>query len=127
MEPSSYCGTTGVAGRRLAPSLRFALLALSTPMALFAREMVSTGTEACGHGGQADKLLNVATAGVVILSLAIASYQRTAGNRPIAEIIPFVVSGLLLGALAQMARVLISLSPFGCDLERALASALPWL
>lgn len=61
----------------------------------------------CGFFDNINGLLNVASIAVVTIAIIFAGYQIAFAHKRIADVAPILIGGLLIGAAAQLARMLL--------------------
>ena len=69
-----------------------------------------TGEKMCGFLNNVNGLLNMGSALVVTIAVVIAGYQIAFAHKRISEVSPILIGGVLIGAAAQIANMVI-----GCD------------
>jgi type IV secretion system protein VirB2 len=107
-------------------SSRIATLAAglaAVPSLALAQAFGGADTKVCGFFENVNGLLNMASIAVVTIAIIIAGYQIAFAHKRIADVAPILVGGLLIGAAAQIARML--LGPEAGDCAVAALSTLP--
>jgi type IV secretion system protein VirB2 len=66
-----------------------------------------TEDKVCGFLGNINNLLNIASVIVVTIAVIFAGYQIAFAHKRIADVAPILIGGLLIGAAAQIANMLI--------------------
>lgn len=90
---------------RTAASATLGLLAYSS--AIWAQDFGGTDTKVCGFFNSLNGLLNMASIAVVTIAIVFAGYQIAFAHKRIADVAPILIGGLLIGAAAQIARMLL--------------------
>lgn len=82
---------------------------LVLPVAAFAQPAGYGETEdkVCGFLGNINNLLNIGSVVVVTIAIIFAGYQIAFAHKRIADVAPILIGGLLIGAAAQIANMLI--------------------
>ncbi|GAA0909122.1 hypothetical protein GCM10009552_19360 [Rothia nasimurium] len=80
--------------------------ALLMPSLAFA-QIDQTGTKVCGFFQNINSLLNAASIVVVTIAVIFSGYQIAFAHKRIAEVAPALVGGVLIGAAAQVARMVV--------------------
>jgi type IV secretion system protein VirB2 len=84
---------------------------LVVPGAVFAADPPGgygdTEDKVCGFLGNINNLLNIASVVVVTIAIIFAGYQIAFAHKRIADVAPILIGGLLIGAAAQIANMLI--------------------
>jgi len=92
--------------RRVAP-----MLAAATALMLPALAMAQDGTGATGRVTtfftNVNALLNVASIAVVTIAVIFAGYQIAFAHKRISDVAPVLIGGFLIGAAAQIAKMLL--------------------
>lgn len=83
-----------------------ALLA-AAPAALLAQSFGGADAKVCGFFDNVNGLLNMASIAVVTIAIIFAGYQIAFAHKRISDVAPILVGGLLIGAAAQIARMLL--------------------
>ena len=95
---------------RLSP-LRFTLLiGAILPAVAFAQSNVGGGetrTKLCGFLDNITTLLNLGSIAIVTIAIIISGYQIAFAQKRFNDVAPLLVGGLLIGAAAQIARMLV--------------------
>lgn len=88
--------------------LLFAMALLLPTMAFAADEGLSdTNTKVCGFFQNINSLLNAASVVVVTIAVIFSGYQIAFAHKRIAEVAPVLVGGVLIGAAAQVAKMVV--------------------
>ena len=66
-----------------------------------------TEDKVCGFLGNINNLLNIASVIVVTIAVIFAGYQIAFAHKRIGDVAPILIGGLLIGAAAQIANMLI--------------------
>nr|WP_233176460.1 TrbC/VirB2 family protein [Dyella sp. ASV24] len=85
----------------------FAVIAVAMPDLVFAQDLAGTDTKVCGFFGNINKLLNYASIIVVTIAIIFSGYQIAFAHKRISEVSPVLVGGLLIGAAAQIAKMMV--------------------
>jgi type IV secretion system protein VirB2 len=80
-------------------------------------------TKVCGFFENVNGLLNMASIAVVTIAIIFAGYQIAFAHKRIADVAPILIGGLLIGAAAQIARML--LGPEAGECTAMLGAMLP--
>lgn len=91
---------------RRAAAVAAAPLAI-TPSALLAQAFGGADAKVCGFFDNVNGLLNMASIAVVTIAIIFAGYQIAFAHKRISDVAPILVGGLLIGAAAQIARMLL--------------------
>jgi type IV secretion system protein VirB2 len=83
------------------------LLAAAMPHVLVAQNFGGADTKVCGFFDNVNGLLNMASIAVVTIAIIFAGYQIAFAHKRIADITPILIGGLMIGAAAQIARMLL--------------------
>ena len=84
------------------------LALLSTaPAAVLAQAFGGADAKVCGFFDNVNGLLNMASIAVVTIAIIFAGYQIAFAHKRISDVAPILVGGLLIGAAAQIARMLL--------------------
>lgn len=75
--------------------------------AALAQEYGEAGTKVTGFLNNINGLLNLASIAVVTIAIIFAGYQIAFAHKRIADVAPILIGGLLIGAAAQLAKMLI--------------------
>lgn len=78
-----------------------------SPAVLAQPEFGETGDKICGFFENINGLLNLASIAVVTIAVIFAGYQIAFAHKRIADVAPILIGGLLIGAAAQIAKMLI--------------------
>jgi type IV secretion system protein VirB2 len=98
--------TGGGFRRRFTIAFRMALLAMA-PAAVLAQSFGGADAKVCGFFDNVNGLLNMASIAVVTIAIIFAGYQIAFAHKRISDVAPILVGGLLIGAAAQIARMLL--------------------
>lgn len=79
---------------------------LLVPTAVWA-QVDTTGDSVCGFFQNINGLLNLASIAVVTIAVIFAGYQIAFAHKRIADVAPILIGGLLIGAAAQIAGMLL--------------------
>ena len=85
----------------------WAALASVAPAAAFAQAFGGADAKVCGFFDNVNGLLNMASIAVVTIAIIFAGYQIAFAHKRISDVAPILVGGLLIGAAAQIARMLL--------------------
>ncbi len=94
------------ASPRRAAGVAAAPLAI-TPPALLAQAFGGADAKVCGFFDNVNGLLNMASIAVVTIAIIFAGYQIAFAHKRISDVAPILLGGLLIGAAAQIARMLL--------------------
>ncbi len=78
-----------------------------------------TGEKMCGFLENVNGLLNMGSALVVTIAVIIAGYQIAFAHKRISEVSPILIGGVLIGAAAQIANMVIGKEGGGQDCTAA--------
>ncbi|WP_115046962.1 TrbC/VirB2 family protein [Xanthomonas arboricola] len=78
-----------------------------------------TGEKMCGFLENVNGLLNMGSALVVTIAVIIAGYQIAFAHKRISEVSPILIGGVLIGAAAQIANMVIGKEGGGQDCTTA--------
>lgn len=81
-------------------------MTIAAPMALLVSAEVATEGPLCSFFQNIDNVLNTASVAVVVISLTLAGYQVAFAHKRVADTVPIVIGGLMIGASAQIAKLL---------------------
>lgn len=98
--------------RLSAASLTFSVLMLAPAMALAQAtggggDFTETGSTVTKFFQNVNGLLNLASIAVVTIAVIFAGYQIAFAHKRIADVAPILIGGFLIGAAAQIAKMLI--------------------
>lgn len=82
------------------------MAALMVPGIAFA-QIGDTGTKVCGFFENINSLLNAASIVVVTIAVIFSGYQIAFAHKRIADVAPALVGGVLIGAAAQVAKMVV--------------------
>lgn len=95
----------------LSRKIAFALLtiALMLPAVAFGADgdATDTGTKVCGFFQSINGLLNAASIVVVTIAVIFSGYQIAFAHKRIADVAPAMIGGVLIGAAAQVAKMVV--------------------
>lgn len=77
------------------------------PAAALAQAFGGADAKVCGFFENVNGLLNMASIAVVTIAIIFAGYQIAFAHKRISDVAPILVGGLLIGAAAQIARMLL--------------------
>ncbi|HEV7775877.1 MAG TPA: TrbC/VirB2 family protein [Luteibacter sp.] len=98
-----------------ASTLVFALIAvLLVPGMALAQDVTETGTKVCGFFTNINTLLNMASIVVVTIAIIFSGYQIAFAHKRIGDVAPILIGGLLIGAAAQIAKMMVGNSSGAC-------------
>jgi type IV secretion system protein VirB2 len=80
--------------------------ALMIPSLAFA-QIGDTGTKVCGFFQNINSLLNAASIVVVTIAVIFSGYQIAFAHKRIADVAPALIGGVLIGAAAQVAKMVV--------------------
>lgn len=89
----------------------------------FAQAFGGADAKVCGFFDNVNGLLNMASIAVVTIAIIFAGYQIAFAHKRISDVAPILVGGLLIGAAAQIARML--LGPEAGECTAMLDAVLP--
>ncbi|MBJ7573602.1 TrbC/VirB2 family protein [Luteimonas sp. MC1828] len=95
----------------------------SAPYLALAQGFGGADTKVCGFFENVNGLLNMASIAVVTIAIIFAGYQIAFAHKRIADVAPILIGGLLIGAAAQIARML--LGPEAGECTAMLGAVLP--
>jgi type IV secretion system protein VirB2 len=96
----------------------FALIAvLLVPGMALAQDITETGKKVCGFFEGINNLLNMASIVVVTISIIFSGYQIAFAHKRIGDVAPILIGGLLIGAAAQIAKMMIGTPENACDAQ----------
>ena len=95
----------------------------AVPAAAFAQAFGGADAKVCGFFDNVNGLLNMASIAVVTIAIIFAGYQIAFAHKRISDVAPILVGGLLIGAAAQIARML--LGPEAGECTAMLDAVLP--
>ncbi len=90
---------------RTEASAAVALFAYSS--SIWAQDFGGTDEKVCGFFNNLNGLLNIASIAVVTIAIIFAGYQIAFAHKRIADVAPILIGGLLIGAAAQIAKMLL--------------------
>lgn len=93
------------------------------PAGALAQAFGGADAKVCGFFSNVNGLLNMASIAVVTIAIIFAGYQIAFAHKRISDVAPILVGGLLIGAAAQIARML--LGPEAGECTALLGAALP--
>jgi type IV secretion system protein VirB2 len=79
----------------------------AVPAHALAQAFGGADAKVCGFFGNVNGLLNMASIAVVTIAIIFAGYQIAFAHKRISDVAPILVGGLLIGAAAQIARMLL--------------------
>ena|SRR5579859_7474090 len=85
----------------------FAVVAVAAPDVVFAQDITETQNKVCGFFGNINKLLNYASIIVVTIAIIFSGYQIAFAHKRIGDVAPVLIGGLLIGAAAQIAKMMV--------------------
>nr|WP_242108583.1 TrbC/VirB2 family protein [Luteimonas aquatica] len=74
-----------------------------------------TGERVCGFFTNINTILNMVSIVVVTLAVIICGYQIAFANKRIADVLPILLGGVMIGAAAQIATMLIGDTGSSCE------------
>lgn len=83
------------------------LAAAATFPALAWAQVGDTGTKVCGFFENINSLLNAASVVVVTIAVIFSGYQIAFAHKRIADVAPALTGGVLIGAAAQVAKMVV--------------------
>lgn len=110
-------------GRTPRPALAPVATLASWPAAVLAQAFGGADAKVCGFFDNVNGLLNMASIAVVTIAIIFAGYQIAFAHKRISDVAPILVGGLLIGAAAQIARML--LGPEAGECTAMLEAVLP--
>lgn len=122
MKPSKYRAADNRArgvGSNLSAVLAIGLLL--APTAVWA-QLAESSDSVCTFFKNINGILNIASVAVVTIAVIFAGYQIAFAHKRIADVAPILIGGLLIGAAAQIAKMLI---PEGGDCVAMVVQAWP--
>ena len=88
--------------------------ALAAPGLALAQDFAGTDTKVCGFFSNINGLLNMASIVVVTIAIIFSGYQIAFAHKRISEVSPILIGGLLIGAAAQIAKMMIGTPANSC-------------
>lgn len=88
-------------------SFTLALCSILFPEFAWADGFTGTEEKLCGFFTNINKLLNLASVTVVTIAIILSGYQIAFAHKRIADVAPILIGGMLIGAAAQVAKMLI--------------------
>lgn len=85
-------------------------------------QLTESSNSVCTFFKNINAILNIASIAVVTIAVIFAGYQIAFAHKRIADVAPILIGGLLIGAAAQIAKMLI---PNGGDCVAMVVQALP--
>ena len=79
----------------------------AVPYLALAQGFGGADVKVCGFFDNLNGLLNMASIAVVTIAIIFAGYQIAFAHKRIADVAPILIGGLLIGAAAQIARMLL--------------------
>lgn len=110
-------------GMRRHVSITTIAVLASAPYLALAQGFGGADTKVCGFFENVNGLLNMASIAVVTIAIIFAGYQIAFAHKRIADVAPILIGGLLIGAAAQIARML--LGPEAGECTAMLGAVLP--
>ncbi len=104
----SFKQGTGTEAKSILSAVFMAVMfvgALSVPELAFAQDEAETKVE--GFFNSLNGLLNIASIAVVTIAVIFAGYQIAFAHKRIADVAPVLIGGFLIGAAAQIAKMLL--------------------
>ena len=93
------------------PNLTLLFMLLVAALCLFAPDVMAAGTDAqgklCGVMKNVYSILKVASILIVTIAVIFAGYQIAFAHKRISDVAPILIGGLLIGAAAQIASMVI--------------------
>jgi len=80
---------------------------LFLPTIGFAQDVTETSKKVCGFFENINSLLNAASIVVVTIAVIFSGYQIAFAHKRIADVAPALVGGVLIGAAAQVAKMVV--------------------
>jgi type IV secretion system protein VirB2 len=80
---------------------------VAMPDLAFAQDFAGTDTKVCGFFKNINGLLNMASIAVVTIAVIFSGYQIAFAHKRIGDVAPILIGGCLIGAAAQIAKMLI--------------------
>lgn len=90
------------------------LVAMAAPGLALAQDFAGTDTKVCGFFSNINGLLNMASIVVVTIAIIFSGYQIAFAHKRISEVSPILIGGLLIGAAAQIAKMMIGTPANSC-------------
>ena len=84
----------------------FAML-LTLPTLVVGQDVTETSTKVCGFFQNINSLLNAASIVVVTIAVIFSGYQIAFAHKRIADVAPALIGGVLIGAAAQVAGMVV--------------------
>src|ERR1700754_4633368 len=84
----------------------FAML-LTLPTLVVGQDVTETSTKVCGFFQNINSLLNAASIVVVTIAVIFSGYQIAFAHKRIADVAPALIGGVLIGAAAQVAKMVV--------------------
>lgn len=92
-------------------SSKIAFFAIATAMLLpgvvLGQDVTETSTKVCGFFQNINSLLNAASIVVVTIAVIFSGYQIAFAHKRISDVAPALVGGVLIGAAAQVAKMVV--------------------
>lgn len=85
----------------------FLLLYVAGARAQSAGGLEETTTKLCGFLGNITTLLNLGSIAIVTIAIIVSGYQIAFAQKRFNDVAPLLVGGLLIGAAAQIAKMLV--------------------
>ncbi len=92
------------------PNLTLLIMLLVAALCLFAPDVMAqteAQTKLCGVMGNVYSILKVASILIVTIAIIFAGYQIAFAHKRISDVAPILIGGLLIGAAAQIASMMI--------------------
>ena len=80
---------------------------IAMPDLAFAQDFAGTDQKVCGFFKNVNGLLNMASIAVVTIAVIFSGYQIAFAHKRIADVAPALVGGVLIGAAAQVAKMVV--------------------
>ena len=87
--------------------LTAAVAGLATPGLVLAQDVSGATSRVESFFGNINALLNVASIAVVTIAIIFAGYQIAFNHKRISDVAPVLIGGFLIGAAAQIAKMLL--------------------
>ncbi|QWT22446.1 TrbC/VirB2 family protein [Bacillus sp. NP157] len=109
MAQPSFNHTIDPANAPLSRKIAFCIIAavLMLPTIALGQDAVATGERVCGFFQNVNSLLNAASIVVVTIAVIFSGYQIAFAHKRIADVAPAMIGGVLIGAAAQVAKMVV--------------------
>ncbi|MFC5740025.1 TrbC/VirB2 family protein [Dyella tabacisoli] len=109
MAPNPYTNNANFQSKNMLAVviMGFVVMALLMPSLGLAQDVTATETKVCGFFQNINSLLNAASIVVVTIAVIFSGYQIAFAHKRIADVAPALVGGVLIGAAAQVAKMVV--------------------